>query len=669
MSTLLDKTRDRNRAGDTRKAETETEEFKERLELLYEVAEQASSISEVSKLIEEILQATQHILQASASSLFLIDQEKRQLYVQAAGGKAENVLRQMRLDIDSGIAGWVARNGEPVVANDVTEDERFNKDIDIVSGFVTRSLIAVPVVRGQKAVGVIEVLNKSDGSMFNERDLRVLTGLASTEALILLTSMAAMAIHNIKVRQIVLDGYKSTVETLVSAADAKDPYAYGHSRRVKEYALLAANSLSLSPEELQVVEFGALLHDIGKIGIDDSILRKPGPLTDEEWYIVRKHPFKGANIVGEIPFLKKAKDLVLNHHERYDGKGYPEGLKGEKIPLIARLVAVADAFDTMTTNHSYRAALSIDEAISELSNGIGTQFCPVGVEAFISGFKKNKGDVLKKEAQRVAEEMDKRETEEVIKAKEAEEAAIKEAEEAVKDIAKREAEEARKAREVEKKTRKEAEQAVKDIARKETEEARKAKESKEKLAKKEAQRAAREKAKKEAEEAKKAKESKEKLAKKKAERVAKEKAKKEAERVAKEKAKREAEEARKARETEEKLAKKEAEQEDTKKAWKDNEPVTVFDDTGPEVYEGEVQLAVESPAGFKQIRQFKESLKKVKDLKIVMDSWSEKEGTIIDISLQKPMALSRILRKIPAVEQVDETGNNVLVVLKNTPVD
>jgi putative nucleotidyltransferase with HDIG domain len=164
----------------------------------------------------------------------------------------------------------------------------------------------------------------------------------------------------------------------------------GHSQRVKKYALLAAGSFSFSSEELQAIEYGALLHDIGKIGIDESILRKPGALTAEESYIIRKHPKKGADILLEFPSLEQARKIILHHHERYDGKGYPEGLRGNDIPIGARLVAVADAFDTMTTDHSYRRMLSVQEAMRELIEGKCTQFCPVATKALIDALLKKR---------------------------------------------------------------------------------------------------------------------------------------------------------------------------------------------------------------------------------------------------------------------------------------
>ncbi len=356
----------------------EKEGYEKRLDLLYNAGKKVSSASEMWVLLNQTLHMVQQTLQASASSVLLIDQGRKELYFQVAEGKAKNTIRQVRLSLDSGIAGWVVRHVRPLIVNDVTRDKRFNKEIDKLTGFVTNSVLAVPLVFGHKVIGVLEVLNKVDGSAFNEQDL---------EVSIALTSTAAVAISNARLHQVMLDGYKSTVKALAAAIDAKDPYTSGHSRRVMEYAVVGANSLRFSPEELQAIEFAGMLHDVGKIGVDDAILRKSGLLAPEEWLIVQKHPMIGANIIREIPFLEGARDLVLHHHERYDGMGYPEGLKGEDIPLGARLLAVADAFDTMTTERSYRRAQSFNDALYELGKCAGAQFCPVAVEAFVSGFK------------------------------------------------------------------------------------------------------------------------------------------------------------------------------------------------------------------------------------------------------------------------------------------
>jgi len=201
-----------------------------------------------------------------------------------------------------------------------------------------------------------------------------------------LTKNVAMAIENTKLNLEVLEGYKSTIRALAAAIDAKDHYTRGHSQRVTELALIGVVPLKMSPEEREVLEYAAILHDVGKIGISDSILSKTGKLTQEEFDIIRQHPRIGANIIEGILFLEHASKLVLHHHERYDGTGYPDGLIDEDIPLGARLLAVVDSFDSMTSDRSYRAAMSTEAAIKELYEHSGTQFCPVAVEAFISEY-------------------------------------------------------------------------------------------------------------------------------------------------------------------------------------------------------------------------------------------------------------------------------------------
>jgi putative nucleotidyltransferase with HDIG domain len=372
----------------------EMEEYQTRIGLLCDIAEEASSITEVSTLLERILRVTQHTLGSSITTLFLNDETKTQVHSPITVSKYEDAARHEASIIELEIASLVASNVTPVLVNNVATDARFNPKGKKPSDFAIRSIIAVPLLKGKRVIGVLIGANKDDGVDFTERDFEVLKGFASTEALVLLVSMEITAVDNVNsltLNHALLEGYRSTVHELATTIDVKDTHAYAHSRRAKEYALLAANSLSLPPQELQAIEFGALLHDIGKIGIDSEILCKPGPLTDKEWNIMYEHPQKGASILEDIPYLKEAMNIVLYHHERYDGKGYPKKLKGDEIPIGARLVAVANAFDTMTTDHSYRAALSINEAMRELIDGTGTQFCPKAIEAFVSAFKKYNG--------------------------------------------------------------------------------------------------------------------------------------------------------------------------------------------------------------------------------------------------------------------------------------
>jgi HD-GYP domain-containing protein (c-di-GMP phosphodiesterase class II) len=350
-----------------------------RLKLLYEVGLQVGSVSENRQWVEQITQMTQKTMRAAASSVLLLDEKKEELVFEIAEGEAGAVLKQVRMSIHSGIAGWVARNGKPLMVNDVKKDRFWNKDIDKSTGFITRSIMCAPLLAHNKMIGVLEVLNKLDGSDFTEQDLETLVSVASS---------AAISIENSRLQQSVIDGCKSTIKALAATIDAKDPYTCGHSQRVVEYALLGGVSLSLSRGELEVIEYAGILHDVGKIGIPDYILAKPGQLTDEEYRIIRKHPIISANIIDAVPFLEAAKKLILHHHERYDGLGYPDGLEGDEVPIGAYLLAVADTFDAITTDRPYRAALSIQHAIAELHRSSGTQLCPIAVDAFVSAIKR-----------------------------------------------------------------------------------------------------------------------------------------------------------------------------------------------------------------------------------------------------------------------------------------
>jgi len=348
------------------------------LELIYEVSKRIGSVPRMTQLLEQIVEMTQSTLKASAASILLFNDNGQELYFEAASGPVGKALRHVKVNAQLSIAGQVALSGKPLIVNDVHKYPNFHGKIDHTTGFVTKSIICVPLVANQKILGVIEVLNKLDGSDFNDQDIHVIVPVATT---------AAMAIDNTRLQQTILDAYKSTIIALAAAIDAKDPYTLGHSQRVMEFTLLAGSSLLLPAEEMETLEYAGILHDIGKIAIDAQILNKTDTLTPSEWNLIRRHPLIGAKLLKKVPFLEKAGNYVQHHHERYDGEGYPDGLRGEEIPMGARLLAVADAFDSMTTDRAYRPALEIEYSINELRSCAGSQFCPTAVEAFINGFR------------------------------------------------------------------------------------------------------------------------------------------------------------------------------------------------------------------------------------------------------------------------------------------
>ncbi|RKD34207.1 HD-GYP domain-containing protein [Thermohalobacter berrensis] len=177
--------------------------------------------------------------------------------------------------------------------------------------------------------------------------------------------------------------YMDTIQVLTKTIEAKDPYTSGHASRVQEYAVKLARALNLKDKKIENIKRAAILHDIGKIGIDDRILKKPDKLTEDEYNKIKEHPLIGARIIKDVDFLKDVVDIVKYHHERYDGKGYPEGIKGEKIPQEAAILSIADAFDAITSDRPYRKALSIEDALKEIKKNAGTQFNPKLSEIFV----------------------------------------------------------------------------------------------------------------------------------------------------------------------------------------------------------------------------------------------------------------------------------------------
>jgi HD-GYP domain-containing protein (c-di-GMP phosphodiesterase class II) len=182
--------------------------------------------------------------------------------------------------------------------------------------------------------------------------------------------------------------FMDSIRAIANALDAKDPYTRGHSERVSAYAMIVSRLYGLDERQLRIMEISSLLHDVGKIGIEDKILRKPGALTNEEFSIMKTHPPKGAEIMGSIPQMKEMIPGIRHHHEKWSGGGYPDSLKGEKIPIIPRIIGVADAFDAMTTNRPYQRAMTFIQASSRINELTPLVYDPKVTEAFNAAFQK-----------------------------------------------------------------------------------------------------------------------------------------------------------------------------------------------------------------------------------------------------------------------------------------
>ena len=255
--------------------------------------------------------------------------------------------------------------------------------------------VYIPIRRDGQVIGVAEVYRDISRQLAESRRIQLLAaGAVTAWSAVLFVSLLGIFRDSTRrirrqadaLRQSVQElqaTHSATLEALVAALEARDHETQGHSERVTRYSMAIGHALGLDEEHLDALARGALLHDIGKIGVPDHILRKPGPLDDAEWMLMRRHPLFGEQMVGGIAFLEAAVPVVRHHHERYDGTGYPQRLAGDEIPMAARVFAVADTFDAMTSDRPYRAALSIEEARAEIRRCAGTQFDPTVVEAFL----------------------------------------------------------------------------------------------------------------------------------------------------------------------------------------------------------------------------------------------------------------------------------------------
>ncbi len=351
-----------------------------RLETLIHTSMLFSSILDIDDLLDIVLRKAEEVMDAEASSVFRIDEEKNELYFVIARGARGKEAKEIRVPIGKGIVGWTAQHGKPLLVADVSKDPRWFKGVDKKSKFVTRSIMAVPLISKGKVIGVAEVLNKRGNRKFNKTDLELFQSLGN---------QIAIAIENASLYKELDELFLSSIRAIVEAVDAKDTYTRGHSGRVVKYSLIIGEALDFDKERQKRLEVSAILHDVGKIGIPDRILGKPGKLTYEEYNYMKRHPELGSSIIEPIAELKELIPNILHHHERYDGNGYPKGLRGTEIPLFARIICVADSFDAMTTDRPYRKRKSIKIAMRELTDNSGTQFDTELVSVFIKEIQIN----------------------------------------------------------------------------------------------------------------------------------------------------------------------------------------------------------------------------------------------------------------------------------------
>lgn len=236
-----------------------------------------------------------------------------------------------------------------------------------------RALVALPLRFGGNVGGVFVVTYAAVHDIGDDEQLLLST----------LAEQAATAVHNARLYQEIEAGYLNTIQAMVTVVDARERYAQGHSERIRGYAIQSAKELGLDERQSATLELAAMFHDIGHIGVPESVLNKPGQLSTDEWDMVRKHPLLGVSILKQVPRMESVIPVILQHHERYDGLGYPEGLLGNDTHVLAQILAVADAYEAMTSARPHRPALTREQALAEIQKGSGSQFAPQIVDAFV----------------------------------------------------------------------------------------------------------------------------------------------------------------------------------------------------------------------------------------------------------------------------------------------
>lgn len=358
-------------------------EIKEILEktLLLELSNLFSNL-EMERVLKKTVKLLEKIFNVERVSIFK-RKENKNAFEFFIFSKGERMLKKLEIPFGKGIVSWVYKKEAPLIIKDVSKDKRFYSFIDERVGYKTKSILAFPLKLKNRKYGVVELINKRE-DVFRKKEIRVCE---------FISPFITLALENAILFERLEEMFLGVIRSFARAVEAKDPYTSGHVERVENLCYLLAREAGLRGRRLKVARMAGILHDIGKIGIPDEILKKPGKLNKKEFDIIKKHVVYSKEIIEPIHGMEEVIPAVYYHHERYDGKGYPEGRKGKDIPLIARIVSIVDAFDAMSSDRPYRKALSPSKIIEEFRKNKGKQFDPKLVDKFLS--IKEVKDILK----------------------------------------------------------------------------------------------------------------------------------------------------------------------------------------------------------------------------------------------------------------------------------
>ncbi len=361
------------------------------LKSLIQIGVNLSDVSDLKKLLDMILLEARKLTHAEAGTLYIVKRKRMRLAVAqndrlAAGQIAKHLLnKEMSISEDS-LAGFVASTGQVMnIPNTYVLPKgvpfRINRDFDVETGYRVKTVLAIPLkCRQNNIIGVLELFNRLDDDGGLTAFPEVCTGILS------LAAMAAVTIHNTLLQDELRKSQLETIVRLSVAAEFRDDETSEHIRRISHTSGLLARAMNLDERQVELIHYASPMHDVGKIGIPDAILRKPGRFTDDERKVMQEHPSIGPEILGDPrnELADMAREVAMTHHERWDGKGYPNGLAGEEIPISGRIVAVADVFDALVSKRCYKEAQPMDKALEIMREESGKAFDPAVVEAFFS---------------------------------------------------------------------------------------------------------------------------------------------------------------------------------------------------------------------------------------------------------------------------------------------
>lgn len=356
-------------------------EYSQRLtrELFQQIGQAITGSQKIEALFNIIVHGMIKVLDAS-SSFVAVHDNKGVLRLKAYSGKQKGLQNNMELPEDKGIIGKVIKSLCPIVVNKDDSQPSAGAGEDII--YYEKSIICVPIFVKNRIKGVLGATDKTDGQKIEIEDISLFENVAS---------QIAICVENLELSKNIEETYYNTLVMLARIVEAKDAYSAGHLERVSSYVRMMAEKLDIDEESKKILTGGAFLHDLGKVGIEDIILKKTGKLTVEEYEKMKHHSMIGENILKPLQSMSKLSVLVRHHHELYDGTGYPDGLKGEEIPLLARILTVADIYDALTSDRAYRKALSNKEAIDMLKGYAGNKLDPRLVNIFVGLISEKKG--------------------------------------------------------------------------------------------------------------------------------------------------------------------------------------------------------------------------------------------------------------------------------------